>query len=89
MVLLGLVLGLASAFAVARVFAGLLFETSPSDFRTYLGTTALLGIAAVLATLFPAIRAVASIRSSLYGTSERFHFAIRAANGPRMAVKST
>jgi predicted permease len=58
MVALGLVLGLAGAFAVARLFGGILFETSSSDFKTYLGTTAALGITATFATLFPAIRAV-------------------------------
>ncbi len=54
---IGLVLGLAGAFAVARLLTGLLYEVSPWDVGTYLGTIAVLGGAAVLATLLPAIRA--------------------------------
>ena len=55
----GLVLGLASALAVARLLEGLLFEISPWDFTTYLGAVVLLGGAGLLATALPAIRAVA------------------------------
>ena len=36
---------------------GLLYEISPWDVGTYLGTIAVLGVAALLATLIPAIRA--------------------------------
>ena len=57
LVAIGLVLGLAGALAVARLLAGLLYEISPWDVGTYLGTIAVLGGAAVLATLLPAIRA--------------------------------
>ena len=57
LVAIGLVLGLASALAVARLLTGLLYEISPWDVGTYLGTIAVLGSAALLATLFPAIRA--------------------------------
>jgi predicted permease len=74
MVALGLVLGLAGAFAVARLFGGILFETSSSDFKTYLGTTVALGITAMFATLFRPSERSASIRSSLFGTSERLSF---------------
>jgi len=57
LVAIGLVLGLASALAVARLLTGLLYEISPWDVGTYLGTIAVLGSAALLATLFPAISA--------------------------------
>ena len=53
----GLVLGLAGALAVTRLLTGLLYEISPWDVGTYLGTIAVLGGAAMLATLLPAIRA--------------------------------
>ena len=57
LVAIGLVLGLAGALAVARLLEGLLYEISPWDVGTYLGAIAVLGIAALLATLLPAIRA--------------------------------
>ena len=57
LVAIGLVLGLAGALAVARLLTGLLYEVSPWDVGTYLGTIAVLGGAALLATLIPAIRA--------------------------------
>jgi putative ABC transport system permease protein len=56
-VAIGLVLGLAGALAVARLLEGLLYEISPWDVRTYLGALTLLGMAALLATVIPAIRA--------------------------------
>ncbi len=59
LVAIGLVLGLAGALAVARLLTGLLYEISPWDVGTYLGATAVLGSAALLATLLPAIRAAA------------------------------
>jgi predicted permease len=57
LVAIGLVLGLAGALTLARLITGLLFEISPWDAGTYLGTIAVLGGAALLATLVPAIRA--------------------------------
>jgi putative ABC transport system permease protein len=57
LVAIGLVVGLAGALAVARLLTGLLYEISPWDIGTYLGTIAVLGSAALLATLLPAIRA--------------------------------
>jgi ABC-type antimicrobial peptide transport system permease subunit len=57
LVAIGLALGLAGSFAVARLLAGLLFEISPWDAVTYLGTIAVLGSAALFAALLPAIRA--------------------------------
>ena len=53
----GLVLGLAGALAVARLLAGFLYQISPWDVGTYVGTVVVLGGAALLATLVPAIRA--------------------------------
>jgi predicted permease len=57
LVAIGLLLGLAGALAVARLLTGLLFEISPWDVGAYLGTIAVLGGAALLATVLPAIRA--------------------------------
>jgi predicted permease len=57
LVAIGLVLGLAGALASARLLTSLLFEISPWDAGAYIGTIALLGGAALLATLVPAIRA--------------------------------
>jgi len=57
LVAIGLVLGLAGALAVARLLTGLLYEISPWDAVTYVGTIAVLAGAALLATLLPAIRA--------------------------------
>jgi putative ABC transport system permease protein len=57
LVAIGLVLGLAGALAVARLLTGLLYEISPWDVGTSAGTIAVLGAAALLATLLPAIRA--------------------------------
>jgi ABC-type antimicrobial peptide transport system permease subunit len=57
LVAIGLVLGFAGALAVARLLTGLLYEIGPWDVGTYLGTIAVLGSTAVLATLVPAIRA--------------------------------
>ena len=57
LVALGLALGLAGAFATARLLTGLLYEISPWDIGAYLGTIAVLGSAALLAILLPAIRA--------------------------------
>ena len=59
LVAIGLVVGLAGALAVAQLLAGLLYEISPWDVGTYLGTIAVLGTAALLATLLPAISAAA------------------------------
>ena len=57
LVAVGLVLGLAGALAVARLLEGLLYEISPWDVGTYLGALTVLGVAALLATVIPAIRA--------------------------------
>ena len=53
----GLVLGLAGALASARLLSGLLYGITPWDVSAYIGTIAVLGSVALLATLVPAIRA--------------------------------
>jgi putative ABC transport system permease protein len=57
LIAVGLIVGLAGALAVARLLEGLLYEISPWDVGTYLGALVVLGVAALLATLIPAIRA--------------------------------
>jgi putative ABC transport system permease protein len=59
LVAVGLVLGLVLTVAVMRFLQGLLYEISPWDPVTYAGAAALLGIAGVIATLVPALRAAA------------------------------
>ena len=54
---LGLAVGLAGALAVAQLLQGLLFQISPWDAGAFAGAIAVLGSAALLATLIPAIRA--------------------------------
>ena len=53
----GLILGLAGALAVTRSLEGLLYEITPWDVGAYLGALVVLAVAALLATLIPAIRA--------------------------------
>jgi ABC-type antimicrobial peptide transport system permease subunit len=57
LVAIGLVLGLAGALALARLLQGLLYEISPWNAGAYLGALVVIGVAALLATLIPAIRA--------------------------------
>jgi predicted permease len=57
LVAIGLVFGLAGSLALSRLLTGLLYEISPWDAGSYLGTIAVLGGAAMLATLVPAVRA--------------------------------
>ena len=57
LVAIGLVLGLAGALAMARLLTGFLYEISPWDVGAYLGTIAVLGSVALIATVIPAIRA--------------------------------
>jgi putative ABC transport system permease protein len=58
-VVVGLVLGLAGALAGARLLEGFLYEVSPWDVGAYVGAVAVLGVAALLAILIPAMRAAA------------------------------
>jgi ABC-type antimicrobial peptide transport system permease subunit len=57
LVAIGLGLGLTGAIGVAHLLAGLLYEISPWDVTTYLGTVAVLGGVSLLATLVPLVRA--------------------------------
>jgi putative ABC transport system permease protein len=56
-VILGLVLGIAGALALARTMQSLLFEISPFDPLTFIAVAVLLGLAALLACWLPARRA--------------------------------
>jgi putative ABC transport system permease protein len=56
---LGIVLGLAGAFALVRMLAGLLFSVSVTDPTIYLAASAVLGAAIFLASYLPARRAAA------------------------------
>lgn len=56
-VLLGLAVGLASAFALSRLLAGMLYEVRPSDPLTYAAASMLLGAVATIAAYLPARRA--------------------------------
>jgi putative ABC transport system permease protein len=54
---IGLVIGLAGAFATSRLLTGMLFEVKPNDPQTYSGVAALLGIVALAASYIPGRRA--------------------------------
>ena len=58
LVAIGGLLGIAGAVAGARGMASLLYGVSPVDPRTYLACAAVLGAAALAATLVPAMRAM-------------------------------
>ena len=57
LVLIGIVIGVAAAFAVTRLIASLLFEVSPTDSVTFALVAALLASVALLASFVPARRA--------------------------------
>jgi len=57
MTLIGLVLGLAGAFALSRVLTGMLYGVSATDPLTFTGVSTVLLIVALLACLIPARRA--------------------------------
>jgi ABC-type antimicrobial peptide transport system permease subunit len=56
-VLAGLALGAGAAFALTRVLASLLYDTSPTDRVAWVAAAALLATVALLACYFPARRA--------------------------------
>ena len=56
-VAVGLVAGIAGAFALSRVMTGLLYGVSPTDGATFAATAVLLGGVALLAGFLPARRA--------------------------------
>jgi putative ABC transport system permease protein len=55
---IGVVIGLAGAFALTRLMSALLFATSPTDFLTYSSAAILLFLLTLLACYIPARRAV-------------------------------
>ncbi|SPE23398.1 Permease [Candidatus Sulfotelmatomonas gaucii] len=57
LVLIGLGLGLAAAFAVTRALSSVLYGVQPTDLLTFTGVSLLLGGVAVLASYIPARRA--------------------------------
>ncbi len=58
LVVLGIVLGLAGAFALTRLLRSLLFEVSPTDSLSFALVPALLAAVGLLACWLPARRAV-------------------------------
>lgn len=54
---LGVVIGLAGAFALTRLMSSLLFEVKPTDAQTFIAVSALLIFVALLACFIPARRA--------------------------------
>ncbi len=56
-VVVGVGLGLVAAFALSQVVATLLYGITPSDPLTYASVAGLLTLAAMAATLIPALRA--------------------------------
>jgi ABC-type antimicrobial peptide transport system permease subunit len=57
-VAIGIVIGIAGAFAMTRLLAAMLFEISTTDVATYAVACGLLALAAVLASIVPARRAL-------------------------------
>jgi putative ABC transport system permease protein len=55
---LGIVVGVAGAFALSRLMSSLLFGVAPSDLLTYALVAALLAAAALLSCYVPALRAL-------------------------------
>ncbi len=58
LVVIGLAVGLASAFALTRMMKTLLFQVEPTDPITFAGVSLVLGVAALLACYVPARRAL-------------------------------
>jgi ABC-type antimicrobial peptide transport system permease subunit len=54
----GVVIGLAGAFALTRLISSLLFEVKPTDAQTFATVSVLLILVALLACLLPARRAI-------------------------------
>ena len=58
LVLIGIVAGIAGAFAATRVVANLLYGIAATDLATYVGVVFLLALAALAASYIPARRAM-------------------------------
>jgi ABC-type antimicrobial peptide transport system permease subunit len=56
--LIGVILGLAGAFALTRLMESLLYEVKPTDPVSFLGVAAILVFVATVAVLIPARRAM-------------------------------
>jgi putative ABC transport system permease protein len=56
LIVTGVVIGLAAAFAASRLFASLLYNTAPGDIATYLGGATLLALIGLVACYIPARR---------------------------------
>jgi len=57
-VAIGIVIGIAGAFAMTRLLAAMLFEVSATDVTTYVVACSVLAVAALLASIVPARRAL-------------------------------
>ena len=57
-VMIGIVVGLAGAFVTARVLSSMLFGVTSTDAVTYVAACAVLALAALLASIIPARRAL-------------------------------
>jgi predicted permease len=57
LVIIGVLLGVTGALLGGRLLTSALYETTPWDVPTYIGVVGVLGLAAVLAMLLPALRA--------------------------------
>jgi len=57
-VAVGIVIGVAGAYAMTRLLAAMLFEISATDVTTYVAACAVLGVAALVASIVPARRAL-------------------------------
>ncbi len=55
---IGIVIGIAGAFAMTRLLAAMLFEISTTDVATYAVACGVLAVAALLASIVPARRAL-------------------------------
>jgi ABC-type antimicrobial peptide transport system permease subunit len=53
----GIVVGLAGAFALSRFVSSILYEVSPHDARVFVAAPVVLALVAAAATLLPALRA--------------------------------
>jgi putative ABC transport system permease protein len=54
---LGVIIGLAGAYAATRLLEGMLFGIQPTDAQTFAATAAILVLVALLACCVPALRA--------------------------------